>query len=73
MKNIKADFPIFANHPELIYLDSASTLQKPQVVIDAVSEYLSNDYANIHRGTYELSQRSEHIYEQSRSTIADFI
>lgn len=73
MKSIKSDFPIFANNPELIYLDSASTLQKPQQVIDAVSSYLSNDYANIHRGMYELSQKSEEIYESSRSTVAELI
>ena len=70
---IKDDFPIFANNPDLIYLDSASTLQKPQLVIDAVADYLSTSYANIHRGKYPLSQQSETLYEQARQTVADFI
>ncbi len=73
MNSIKNDFPIFASHPEMIYLDSASTLHKPQVVIDAVSSYLSTDYANIHRGKYDLSRRSEALYEQARSTVAEFV
>jgi len=73
MKTIKDDFPIFKNNPDLIYLDSASTLMKPQVVIDAVSDYLSQDYANIHRGNYDLSLKSEELYEQARSTVAKFI
>jgi len=73
MKMIKDDFPIFTNNPGLIYLDSASTLQKPQVVIDAVAGYLGTTYANIHRGKYPLSQQSETLYEQARQTVADFI
>jgi len=73
MNSIKSDFPIFANNPEMIYLDSASTLQKPQTVIDAVSQYLGHDCANIHRGNYTLSHRSEEIYESARSTVGRFI
>ena len=73
MNTIKKDFPIFATHPDMIYLDSASTLHKPQVVIDAVSSYLSTDYANIHRGKYDLSRKSEVLYEQARSTVVNFI
>jgi len=73
MKRLKDDFPIFANNSDLIYLDSASTLQKPQLVIDAVTDYLSTSYANIHRGKYMLSQQSEMLYEQARQAVADFI
>lgn len=73
MKTVRSQFPIFQSHPELIYLDSASTLQKSQRVIDAVSQYLSESYANIHRGMYELSQRSEQLYEDARSEVAGFI
>lgn len=72
MKSIKNDFPIFRNNPELIYLDSASTLQKPQVVLDALQHYLTHNYANIHRGKYSLSRTSEELYEQARKTVADF-
>jgi cysteine desulfurase / selenocysteine lyase len=73
MQDIRSEFPIFHVHPELIYLDSASTLQKPRSVIEAVSSYLCNDNANIHRGTYDISQRSEVLYESARSTVAHFI
>ena len=71
--HIRDDFPIFTTNPDLIYLDSAATLMKPQIVIDGVSRYLSNDYANIHRGAYDLSHRSEDIYERARRTIATFM
>jgi len=48
-------------------------MQKPQVVIEAVNDYLSQDYANIHRGNYELSRRSEELYEKARGVVARFI
>lgn len=48
MYDFRKDFPIFG-HSSLIYLDSAATTQKPQCVIDRVSEYLSRENANIHR------------------------
>ena len=51
---MKSDFPIFSNRP-LIYLDSAATTQKPQYVINKVTEYLSTSNANIHRGGYTIS------------------
>lgn len=45
----KKDFPVFHAHPETIYLDSASTAQKPQKVIDALADIFTHSYANIHR------------------------
>ena len=58
MKNevldIKNDFPIFENNKSLIYFDNASTTQKPQCMIDAVSKFYINHNANVHRGTYKL-------------------
>lgn len=71
--SLKSDFPIFQNNPWLVYLDSAATLQKPQHVIDRVSAFLSNDYANIHRWWYSLSERSEELYRQTRKKVAQFI
>jgi cysteine desulfurase / selenocysteine lyase len=47
--NYKSHFPIFTHHPNLVYLDSASTTQKPGVVIAAQSQFLEQSYANIHR------------------------
>lgn len=71
--NIKADFPIFKNNPWLIYLDSTATSQKPSYVIDWMKEYLENDYANIHRWSYELSEKSEKLYEDSKKIVAKSI
>lgn len=49
MQSLKSDFPLLENHPELIYLDSAASVQKPAYVIEGVKDYLAHDYANIHR------------------------
>lgn len=65
-----SDFPIFKNNPHIIYLDSASTMQKPTAVIDAVSEFVSHDYANIHRWVYSLAEHSETAYENSKDLVA---
>ena len=59
-------FPIFGKHPNLVYLDNAASTQKPKVVIDWVSDFLRNDYANIHRGLYSLSEKSEELYYESK-------
>ncbi len=66
----KKDFPIFSTHPELVFLDSASSAQKPKRVIDAISEYLSTNYANIHRGAYDLSMESSLLYEKAKKSVA---
>ncbi|HRU50050.1 MAG TPA: aminotransferase class V-fold PLP-dependent enzyme [Candidatus Absconditabacterales bacterium] len=69
----KKDFPIFQNNPGLVFLDSAASTQKPQYVIDGVSNFVSNDYANIHRGAYQLSERSEELYDKSKQLLAEFL
>lgn len=69
----KSDFPIFKNNPWLIYMDSTATSQKPSYVINAMKDYLENDYSNIHRWSYSLSERSENIYENSKKKVAEFI
>jgi selenocysteine lyase/cysteine desulfurase len=63
------DFPIFTTHPDLVYLDSASSAQKPQAVIDALSRYFASDYANIHRGAYDLSMQSSLLYEKAKKAV----
>ena len=74
--DVRDDFPILsttmAGHP-LVYLDNAATTQKPRAVIDAITHYYTHDNANIHRGLYELSQRSTDGYENARKTIAAFL
>jgi cysteine desulfurase/selenocysteine lyase len=72
---VRADFPIFARRPgerPLIYLDSGATSQKPQVVIDALSEHLSSHNANVHRGVYPLAQEADAAFEAARERIAAF-
>jgi cysteine desulfurase/selenocysteine lyase len=57
----------------LIYLDNASTTQKPQSVIDAMTTYYEHSNANIHRGVYQLSEEATTAYEGVRQKVADFI
>lgn len=71
--SLKWDFPIFANNPWLVYLDNAATTLKPQLVIHWISQYLANDYANIHRWFYSLSQKSEEMYFQSKRVVANVL
>ena len=69
----RADFPLLAKNPGLHYLDSAATAQKPAVVLDAMREYYETDYANPHRGAYDLSARSTERYDWARQRVARFI
>ncbi|MBL4603725.1 MAG: cysteine desulfurase [Emcibacteraceae bacterium] len=76
IEEIRNEFPIFRQEiygKPLTFLDSAASAQKPQCVIDAVSDCYSNEYANIHRGGYFLSQALTAKYEESREKIADHI
>jgi cysteine desulfurase / selenocysteine lyase len=72
-RRAKRDFPIFATNPGLVFLDTAASAQKPQAVIDEVSEFYRTDYANIHRGVYRLSARSTERYEAARETVRRFL
>ncbi|MEK7672434.1 MAG: cysteine desulfurase [Patescibacteria group bacterium] len=75
-QTIKKDFPIFKRkikNKSLVYLDSASTSQKPRQVIKAISNYYENFNANIHRGVYALSEEATQAYENSRKKTAEFI
>ena len=72
INKIRSDFPIFADK-SLVYLDSAATTQKPKQVIDAVSDFYSNYYANVHRGIYELSLKATEAYHSARQKVSNFI
>jgi cysteine desulfurase/selenocysteine lyase len=72
-RRAKRDFPIFANNPGLVFLDTAASAQKPAVVIDEVAEFYRHDYANVHRGVYRLSARSSERYENARETVRRFL
>ena len=69
---IRADFPILSekvNDHKLIYFDNAATSQKPQVVIDAISNYYTHINSNIHRGVHYLSQRATDAFEETRLKV----
>jgi cysteine desulfurase/selenocysteine lyase len=74
---IRKDFPIFEHHAALgkpfVYLDSASSSQKPRAVIDAMSEYYETTHANVHRGVYAIAQEADARYEAARRRVARFI
>ena len=69
----RADFPLLATQPDLHYLDSAATSQKPRVVLDAMMDYYTHDNANPHRGAYALSARATERYHRARERIARFV
>lgn len=76
LENIKKEFPILNKDDrgkKLIYLDSAATSQKPQVVIDSIKSTYENSYANVHRGIYNLSQVATEKYENAREKVAKFL
>ncbi|MFN7223565.1 MAG: cysteine desulfurase [Paracoccaceae bacterium] len=73
---LRADFPILSrrvNGKPLVYLDNGASAQKPQVVIDAVTQAYSMEYANVHRGLHYLSNLATDKYEAVRGTIARFL
>jgi cysteine desulfurase/selenocysteine lyase len=73
---IRRDFPILAKQVHgkpLVYLDNAATSQKPQVVIDALTEYYTAQNSNIHRGVHALSELATEAYEQARGKMQHFI
>ncbi|EKO3398887.1 cysteine desulfurase CsdA [Vibrio fluvialis] len=73
---IRAQFPALnqtVNEQPLIYLDSAATTQKPQVVIDAITRYYSAQNANVHRGSHSLTAHATSQFEAARERVAQFI
>lgn len=73
MTNIKQQFPIFKNNPNLIYFDNAATTQKPKRVIDSITKFYESYNANVHRGLYPISEQATEAYENARKTVAKFI
>jgi cysteine desulfurase / selenocysteine lyase len=70
---LRREFPIYANNPGLVFLDSGASAQKPAGVIDRVAQYYRTDYANVHRGVYRLSARSTELYEAARGKVQRFL
>jgi cysteine desulfurase/selenocysteine lyase len=76
VKKLRADFPILSrkvNGKPLVYLDNGASAQKPQVVIDAVTQAYAMEYANVHRGLHYLSNLATEKYEAVRGTVARFL
>jgi cysteine desulfurase / selenocysteine lyase len=73
---VRRQFPVLAQRPygkRLAFLDSGATAQKPQVVIDAVSRFYSQENSNVHRGVYDLAERATAAFEGARRKIARWI
>ena len=76
MMNNRSDFKILdqkVNNKPLIYFDNGATTQKPQVVIDAITNYYETINSNIHRGVHSLSQLATDQFEAARRTVQTFI
>jgi cysteine desulfurase/selenocysteine lyase len=74
--SIRKKFPILErkiNGHRLVYLDSASSSQKPASVIEAMSNYYETTHANVHRGVYAIAEEATRLYEQARAKVARFI
>ena len=70
---LRCEFPIFTAHPDLVFLDSGASAQKPRSVIDGIAEFYGTDYANVHRGVYHLSARSTDRFEEAREKVRAFL
>jgi cysteine desulfurase / selenocysteine lyase len=73
---VRRDFPILArtvHDRPLIYLDNASTTQKPQAVLDRLTHYYADENANVHRGVHALSERATNAFEGARAAVARFL
>lgn len=76
LKGIRKDFPILersVNGKPLIYFDNAATSQKPEEVLNAMTDYYRTTNANVHRGVHKLSEEATEAFERARKKIADFV
>lgn len=72
-EGIRGHFPIFRPNEDVVYLDNASSAQKPKAVIDSIGVFYTSHYANPGRGVYDWSQRTENAIEAVREKVASFI
>ena len=73
---LRADFPVFEHEVHgkpLAYLDSASSTQKPRQVLDALRTFYETSYANVHRGVYDLAERSTAAFEGAREKVRAYV
>lgn len=72
-RELREQFPIVTAHPDLAYLDSAATAQKPRAVLEAVQTYLTTSNANAGRGTYPWANRTTELVERTRQRVKEFL
>ena len=73
IENLKKRFPVFTKNPSLVFFDTAASALKVDTMINAITECYSYEYANIHRGIYELSSKLTKRYEDARLSVSKFI
>ena len=73
INEVRKEFPLLNNNPDLIYFDNAATTQKPNCVLDAITHYYSNYNSNVHRGVYKLAEEATVNYESTRDCVSRFI
>lgn len=73
INELRNDFPVLRENPNLAYLDNAAMALKPDCVINALNDYYSRLGVNVHRGVYKLSYEATDLYEEARNVIAKFI
>jgi cysteine desulfurase / selenocysteine lyase len=76
VERIKKDFPILdqqVNGHRLVYLDSASSSQKPLTVLETMERYYETTHANVHRGVYTIAEEATRLYEEARAKLVAFI
>lgn len=73
VKEIRKDFLMYKNNPNMVYLDNGATSLKPKCVLDKMNEYYENYGVNIHRGVYGLSYKATDVYDEARDTVKEFI
>lgn len=70
---IRGDFPLLRRHPNLVYLDSAATTQKPQSVLDALIDYYERENSNVHRAAHRLADEATLHFEAARESVRQFL
>jgi cysteine desulfurase/selenocysteine lyase len=70
---VRADFPLLVEQPDLVYLDSAATTQRPKVVLAAEQDFYLKRNASVHRGVYTLAEAATASFEAARAQVAQFI
>lgn len=73
MNNFKSQFPIYTTYKDLVYLDSAATTQKPDVVINSIVEHYERSNSNIHRGLYKIAHSADTKWLEAHKKVAEYI